>query len=138
MGNVIYTAVDRGELVSGHVAGAEYSFDFDVSNASESPKTNRHTSRSLSGKSQSTLYSHDYIWSVTSTTITKGSVEWRNFREFISSVRGGESFTLDIFGANSSPDNPLVMIINNNSAGFNHAQIDLYRVSFSATYSVNL
>ena len=125
-------------IIFDKVLGIEYNFDFDISNASESPKTNRHTSRSLSGKEQSTFYSHDDIWSITSTIITKGSTEWNNFREFIYSVRGGETFTLDVFGTDISPDNPLVVIINNNSAGYNHVQIDLYRIGFSATYSANL
>jgi len=138
MSNVSYTAEDRGYIRSGHSAGTGYNFDFNVIQANETWKTDKRTSRAINGKTQTTVYSHDEGWAITSEYVLRGSTEWDNWREFLSSVRNGESFSLDVYGANASPDNVQSVILDGNPSFNREGSTDYFTISFNVIYNANL
>lgn len=105
MAHITYTAIDRGELISGHSALTEYSFDFGLASFNRSSTRKQNTVTAINGDSMTTLLHIKHAYSIQ--TRPSNVPEFAdNFREFLSSVAAGEAFTLDPFGVVGAADTP--------------------------------
>lgn len=128
MASIEYTAIDRGEIISGHSAGSIYFIDFTLASASRAPTSVKSISRAMDGSTQSRLYSYDNKYTVTTDIVIKGSIIYNQWLEFFSSVKGAEIFTLDLSGTNAAPSSKVMNVfiegeeaendIDNRLAGF--------------------
>lgn len=103
MAAIIYTAKDRGELVSGHSELTGYSLDIALQTFSRSSSRKQSTITALSGGSTTTLHHIKHKYTV-QTRQTDDVAIVDQMREFLSSVAAGEVFQLDPFGTVSVPD----------------------------------
>jgi len=106
MAAITYTAIDRGDLITGHSELTEYSFDVPVEQFQKNTRREQSTVSSLSGRRVTTLHRLDTTFTV-STVETDDQTSIDNMREFLSSVAAGEEFTIDVFGSVLTPDNPI-------------------------------
>lgn len=130
MSAIIYDAVDRGDLISGHTEGTEYSFDYLLRTFNRSTKRRQNTVVSLSGRRVTTL--HHIKSSYTVETVPENdATSLANMREFLTSVVAGEEFTIDVFGSVATPDNPRSFVL---TGDFSETLVDptgFYTFSFS-------
>lgn len=110
---ITYTAKDRGDLISGHSAETQYTFDLFLQEYQGSTTRQQNTQKSLSGNRVTTLHHLERTFSVV-TSPTASSTIIQNIREFLSSVAGGESFTLDVYGFALSPADPQTFKLDGN------------------------
>lgn len=105
MSAITYIAKDRGDLISGHSAETEYSFDLYFAEFQGSITRKENTITSLSGVRITTLHHLERTYSVV-TSPSASSTILNNIREFLSSVAAGEEFTVDVYGSTLTPDSP--------------------------------
>jgi len=129
MAAITYTAIDRGDLVSGHSELTEYSFDVPIESFQKSIKREQSTVSSLSGKRFTSLMRLDVFYSA-KTVPTDDQSTIDNMREFLSSVAAGETFTIDLFGSVSTPDNPVTFKLDGDTGE------DLNIISYSFSFKV--
>lgn len=110
MSAIIYDAVDRGDLISGHTAGTEYSFDVPLKTFNRSIKRKQNSAVSLSGRRITTLHHIKNTYTV-ETIPLNGATDLANMREFLTSVVGGEQFTIDAYGTVATPNNQQEVIL---------------------------
>ena len=128
MASVTYTAVDRGNLAAGHSAGTQYSIDFRVSQPGR--KTSRVISErtAMSGKSETLFIRKDIFLDVTTTPVaSSASAQWV---EFIESVLGGETYTLDMDGTSGAPVSPRSCKLDGDPSEITEGQTDYTRYQF--------
>ena len=65
-------------------------------------------SRALSGATETVLERIDYEYTF-ATVPPQDSALQAKFREFMASVAGGETFTIDPLGTEATPDNPITV-----------------------------
>ncbi len=106
MASITYTAVDRGYLVSSHVAGTDYDIDFEVSRRNQSFKTMNTLSRSYSGAAEVLYNRIDEFYDITATFLDVATHD--KFVELFSSAAAGESFSYDLTGTAASPGSTIV------------------------------
>lgn len=102
-----YFAVDRGDLISGHSEGTEYSFEIPLQDWTPIRKRIETTKKSLSGKRQfTTLHRIERFHSFMTVGDPNASM-LLNFLELESSVAAGETFYIDPYGTIAAPDNEI-------------------------------
>jgi len=70
------------------------------------PQVESDESDSMSGVSRETqLHRYQFEWAITSLPVPTADIG--RWREFFGSVLARETFTIDIFGTQASPDNPI-------------------------------
>jgi len=138
MANVTYVALR--DVMSGHTAGVSYGIDFSPAAAVRVPRSIKKESRSLSGKTQTTIYTIDELWDLQTSFVLASSTTYDQWLEFFGSVRGGETFTIDIKGTNASPVNPITVVMQGDETeNRNDHRIDGYvSFSFKVLYNANL
>lgn len=110
MAAITYTAIDRGELRSGHSALTQYSFDIPFTAFTRSLNRQQSTLKSISGKRVTTFENLETGFSV-STVMTEDTVTRDNMLEFLTSVVAGEEFSIDPDGSVASPDSPFTVVL---------------------------
>lgn len=103
---ITYTAVDRGDLVAGHSALTEYSFEVPLLSFNSADNRSQTTVTALSGKTFTTLKHIKKTHAIQTRPIKDEDLE-AQVREFLSSVAAGEEFLLDPFGKLLEVDEPL-------------------------------
>jgi len=104
---ITYTA--QRSLSAGHVQGAEYSTSIRLASLEHDRDILKNTARALSGRTETLLIRNKRIWRVTSAILIGGELEL--MREFLQSVVSGETFSFDEFGYESSPNEPVDVIL---------------------------
>lgn len=107
MSVITYTAIDRGELASGHSELTEYSIETGFNNFQRSNNRVATPAVSLSGNSRETTFSRVDVTYNVSTVPENDATKLEELREFISSILAGEQFTIDLNGTTVTPDNPI-------------------------------
>lgn len=110
---ITYTAMDRGDLIAGHSELTEYSFEVPLLAFNSSTTRAQNTVTALSGRSFTTL-KHIKVNHSIQTRPTKDQDLRDQMREFLSSVAGGEEFSIDLFGKLLSEDDPITCKISGN------------------------
>lgn len=88
--------------------GTEYSLDLDVSRLDHSEMPDVTKTQSLSGNQETIYMRNDEFWDVTATNLVGADLP--TMRNFIRSVKSGESFTFDAYGTIAVPDDPVTVI----------------------------
>jgi len=101
MPTVTYTAVNRGELIGGHVAGNPYTILFQLE-AYPRTRTARGTMEETNdGTPEGWLAANVISWQLDTDLVLESNVgQWE---EFFSSVMNGEPWTLDLTGTIAVP-----------------------------------
>lgn len=127
MSAITYTAVDRGSLANGRVAGSAYIFDVGL-NLWDLTTTRKKTQAiSLSGSTETILHRLDRVANVATAPISDDDLI-DQMREFLDSVAGGEPFIIDKYGSVATPDNPVIASIEDD---YREQRIDLSFTSFN-------
>ena len=101
MGVVTYTAVDRGELVSGHVAGTQYQLETAFQGFPRRLVAKGQKDETLDGTPEGWLFALQHEYDLVTDFIALASRD--QWREFFSSVMNAETFQLDLTGTIGSP-----------------------------------
>jgi len=131
MASITYTANARAPLVSGHVAGTEYSFDVDIRAHAVTIDVPKASHISLGGNTETVLQR--------SSEATKYTIAWPtttddSMREFLYSIAAGEGFTFDAFGTIAVPVDPIAIVSVDKAfkiARLTHGATPWYSVSMS-------
>jgi len=101
MPTVTYTAVNRGELVGGHVAGNPYTILFQLE-AYPRTRTARGTMEETNdGTPEGWLAANVISWSLVTDLVLEANIGL--WEEFFSSVMNGETFVIDLTGSIVAP-----------------------------------
>ena len=110
MSAIVYTA--KRYLAPGHTIDTLYSIDVKMQAINDDEEKHlKKSHRSISGKTETWLQRIDRYVSFQTIPIDESSNLYFSMREFLSSVAGGETFTIDYFGSVAVPDNPITLIL---------------------------
>lgn len=110
MSAIIYTA--KRYLAPGHTANTQYSIDVGMRTINDDEeKHHRKQHRSLSGLTETWLHRIDRYISFQTVPLYEGHSLYFDMREFLSSVAGGETFTVDPWGTVAAPNNPITCLL---------------------------
>jgi len=127
MASVTYTA--KRNISSGHTLSTQYTMDFTMSRADRRHNVYNRQSESLNGTRETLRYYGSEFYDITVNEIEHADLPL--WREFIESVDGGETFTIDIYGTEASPDNPVTATLESNYYAEQRIQTTLYyNISF--------
>ncbi len=129
MSVIIYTAHARAPLLPGNVAGVVYSFEISFiafEKTYNAPKTQH---RALDGTTETVLKRVDD--SINMTIGYYDSTDVGQIEEFIKSVAGGETFTVDVDGTIATPDDPISVKLNGVSNSPQRVGPRTYALSFN-------
>lgn len=132
MSSITYTAIDRGNLATGHTAGLVYSIDFGAMELLPTRKSFKNESMSLDGSKESILLRVENYWQVNSGLVTQSNLEL--WEEFFESVLNNETFTFDAYGTSGSPDNA-VSVTMEQSDSISHSGKVRYQYTFTVKVS---
>lgn len=104
---VSYTA--KRSIMSGHTAGTVYDLEFAASVINHARDTEKKTNIAKSGATVTLLHRIDKLIEVKSAIVAQA--ERPAWEEFIDSVLGGESFSIDPYGTVAVPDQPRSVIL---------------------------
>lgn len=139
MAGIIYTAVDRGFLITdspAHVDGTQYSIDVKLKDYIESIETPKTAHVSLGGKTETVLKRSQ---KVISATFIWPSSENAEIEEWLTSVAAGEVFSFDPYGTIASPDNASDVVYTGKEyriTRISHGSAPWRQVTFSMRYNV--
>lgn len=125
MAYVTYTA--KNSLKSGVTAGTSVTYNFDCQDINRKTKVYRSDKASQSGKREYLKTRTDVIYQITTLPVLEA--DFLNFRQFLDSVDGGESFTFDPYGTSGSPISPMVMSLE--SDGYDESRVSVRYISTS-------
>lgn len=108
-------------------------FDFDVSVVDRSTKPIKGSSISLNGYEETTRDRTDEFYKIT--TIPVLEADFDDFRQFLDSVDGGETFTFDPYGTNASPVQAMNCILS--SKGYTEKRVSQRYLSVTFTVRVH-
>lgn len=111
MANVKYNALRS--LKGGVTANDPIDFDFDATAIDRSARSIKSSSRSLSGKTETLRDRTEVFWNITMKPLPEANIE--DYRQFLDSVDGGETFTLDPYGTSAAPISPVACILESRS-----------------------
>lgn len=103
MSAIQYTAIDRGDLVSGHTENTVYTFDVPLKSFNRSIKRKQNTATSLSGRRLTTLHHIKNTYKLQTAPVNDSAV-LASMREFMTSVMAGEQFSIDVYGSVAVPN----------------------------------
>ena len=96
-----YTALRS--IKSGHSASTAYTINVDLKSADRIPESSGSQLMSLSGNAVSTVHNLTVTYAVTTVLLTSSTTpSILDMREFLDSVKAGETFTMDISGASAN------------------------------------
>lgn len=101
MGVITYTAVDRGELASGHSAGTQYQLETQFQGFPRDIVPKGQIEETLDGTPEGWLDALQFEYEVVTDIILLAARP--NWREFFSSAVNGESFQIDFTGTIANP-----------------------------------
>ena len=113
MSVISYTAHSRATLMGGHSAGTGYSFAINFMAYEKSYNAPKSQPRALDGTTETILQRLDRTIGMTIGPYDSDDVA--QIEEFIESVAGGESFTVDVYGTIAVPDAPLTVKLSDTS-----------------------
>ena len=113
MSAITYTANARASLISGHVAGTDYTFEIKARAHDRGRNIRSSQVSALSGTLETTLEGIDGVLSLTLGSVADGA-EMDQVYEWFDSVAGGEIFLFDLNGTASQQDNPIALILTSN------------------------
>jgi len=90
----------------------------------------RDVQTALSGSSETMLRRTDRVWTIN--TVLLAQSELKYWLEFLASVEGGETFTLDPYGTQYTPDDPVSVILHGGGYRPRRAGPMHYRLQFQA------
>ena len=93
MAQITYTAIDRGYLVSSHSEFSDYSIDFEIEGFDERLTSTNTVNKSLNGYTETIFDRIEQYFTVTAVFLDADTKD--QFKEFFSSVAGGEPFELE-------------------------------------------
>ena len=128
MAYVTYTA--KRNLKSGHSASTSYSIEFSAEQLTPIFTPSANENRSLGGTTETTFNRLDESWAVSAAFQAQSTYD--DWREFFSSVAGGESFTFDAYGTVASPDNAQTVIMEGAPSMPRVGNLQGYKPSFNA------
>ncbi len=96
------------QLVGG--SGSDGKIDIGIEQEDERPIEHSKESRSLSGVSERVLHRIDYEYALR-TVATNDSTLIAKFKELHASVAAGETFTIDLYGTEASPVDPITVLM---------------------------
>jgi hypothetical protein len=127
--------VDEGPgpsiVLQGHVRGLNqlYAIDIEFGKADRRADVRRRRNVAVGGAVETVLQRRDVLWSLTTDFIAEaGLAQWR---EFLASVEGGESFVVDPYGTAAAPDTPLVVSLESDSYQENRVAPRQYTIDFT-------
>ena len=110
MAGIIYTAVDRGQLITdspAHTAGTSYSIDVKLQDMQESIETPKTAHVSMGGTVETVL---KRTAKIITTTFIFPNDENADVEEWLYSVAAGETFSFDAYGTIAVPDNAINVV----------------------------
>lgn len=127
---VTYTA--SREIMSGHSSGTQYDFIFSFISSDAKANPIKDSSIALDGSTVTTYWRTDNIWNITTKAYQRGTSDYNQMIEFLNSVIGGETFTLDEYGTVPSPDTPITCIL---EGGFDRSRLE-FTTYFTFSFSI--
>ena len=96
-----YTALRS--IKSGHSASTAYTINVDLKSADRIPESSGSQLMSLSGNAVTTIHNLTVTYAVTTVLLTSSTTpSILDMREFLDSVKAGETFAMDISGASAN------------------------------------
>lgn len=124
-----FTYIAKRSIIAGHSAGSQYTISFELSDFRRSSSINGKTTTTIDG-SEVTVINHDVVLLDISSVIIEDTgtpdVFW--MREFLDSVKGKETFTLD------DGSGPISVVLNDIKNPYREDRLSptAYRYSFAA------
>lgn len=134
MGSILYTAVDRGRLVSGHAAETQYSLDVNFERAEFEDQRDQTTTKSLSGNTFTQWRRTDSTLELTTAWISNAT-SYAQALEFLSSVAGGEPFSVDPYGTLATPIETFACTLDGDYKMMRHGTMPLFKVVFTVSFN---
>jgi hypothetical protein len=132
MGCIIYTAKNRGRMQAAHSEGTEYVIECNFNVANQSDERVETTVRSMAGSVFTQLVRTDSTLELSTTWVDNDAR--LELLEFLGSVAGGESFTVDPDGTFLTPVETFTGTIEGDYKITRHGTLPLYRVSFTVSF----
>ena len=120
MAAITYTAIDRGNLMLGHVAEVSYSFDVGVNQWDPIQNRKKNDATSLSGIRETLLHRIDKTAKVSTVPLKAGDIK-EQMREF---------FLIDPYGSVATPSNPVTASLEGDSSESRHGRSDTHSFAF--------
>ena len=121
------TYLAKRNLAGGHSVDTSYDLETECSVLNPSDVADIKQSFTLDGTPETVFNNLSERWSVT--TIVDQS-DYNLWREFWSSVAGGESFTFDAYGSIATPDNPITVVMVGGATPKRVGTVDSWQFSF--------
>jgi hypothetical protein len=134
MGSIIYTAVDRGRLVSGHSEGTQYSIDMGIKKFDPTFKREINESVSLSGLRTTLFHRADHTASVSTVQVTDLATHLQ-MNEFYDSVIAGEVFFFDPYGDTLNSVEQIIATLQGNPKQARYKYFERWTYSFSINFN---
>lgn len=118
MAGIVYTAVDRGQLITdspAHVAGTDYSIDVKLQQFVEAVEAPKSVHVAIAGNVETVL---KRTAKVMSTVFIWPDSENADVEEWLYSIAAGEVFIFDAYGTIAAPDNAISAICMNDNFSF--------------------
>lgn len=119
MATITFTA--SRSLIPGHTLGDQIAFEAPLRTADRSPRRMTREAQSLSGRRMTRLMHRENQQNF-STPPFKDDALKAQMIEFLDSVAGGETWTLDVYGTEAIPDDPRAYII---QGDYNETRVDI-------------
>lgn len=129
MSAITYTA--KRNVDASRIEDVIYVFNVGLTQFTRNVNRQQNTTTSLSGERFTTLHRLDETYDISTVPINDSALLVQ-MREFLDSVAGGESFSVDAFGSVGSADNPITLVLDGN---YTESLVDLtgfYSFSFKA------
>ena len=129
----VITYIAKREIATGHSSGTQYSLEFGSETLTHSRKVVRNIGESIGGLRETLLLRDKKYWDVKTDFIEASQLEF--WREWRSSVMGGELFGFDPYGTISAPDNEINVLLD--SETYRESRVGasrLYQVAFRVIF----
>jgi hypothetical protein len=129
--NLVTEAAGSNVTIKGYKRGLgeSYTLPFGLEQADRSVNVTRHRSKPLGGGPPETLLHRREVFYNLRTGIIE-ETELAQWREFMASVEGGETFILDRYGSEAVPVEPLNFIMDSDSYSEEREILFRYHISF--------
>ncbi|MDH4274623.1 MAG: hypothetical protein OEW08_06265 [Gammaproteobacteria bacterium] len=112
-----------------HAVGSSYNLEIGAQVLSKSREVIKQTNRALDGTAEAVITRAGYLWAVKTARVTQANLPiWE---EFLASVEGNETFTLDPYGTVAVPDKPVTVEITDTPRIERIKSLMAYYASFS-------
>lgn len=111
-----------------HGVGEEYELETVSHVMDRGLNTEKKQATSISGIKETIRYRKETFWDILTDFITEAEMVY--WDEFVASVDGGESFTLDVYGSIATPDNPVSVTMEGDPIVIRVGDAKLYQLSF--------